>query len=115
MSGMRRFLLPLVLADPPEGSVVDVEGQEARIHFNQLLNRLRSRVHHASRAFCSGGGDDDVVDRYKEVQENDEFYGVIRGKGGVETVPLTVENVAIPGSGRNKVNLVDLVPPPVAD
>lgn len=86
----------------------------ASTHYHQLLSRLRSRVHHASRAFCSGGEDDVVVDKNKEIPRDDEFYGVIRGRGGVETVPLTVANVAIPGSGRNKVNLVDLVPPPVA-
>ena len=45
----------------------------ARIHFNQLLNRLRSRVHHASRAFCSGGEDNDVVDGYKEVRKMMSF------------------------------------------
>ena len=73
-----------------------------------ILQRLKLRVELFCRRF-DGGTKDDLNTELKD----DCFYGQ-RHVGG-KTIPLTVDNVAIPGEGGRKVRLIDLLPAVVVE
>ena len=69
-----------------------------------ILQRLQKKVLLFCRRFKSGKEDGDC----NSVYVNDGVYG--QKHVLARTVPLTIDNVAIPGEGGKKVKLVDLLP-----
>ena len=70
----------------------------------EIMERLRSRVFLLCRSFSS--------DKEETVGVEPDFY---HGSGRVaeRVIPLSVDNVAIPGEGNRKVSLLELLPPSI--